>query len=122
MLDAFSGDAVPVHLLTKQAFEIYLNEIRKPNGVIAVRITNTYLDLRPVLAKVAEQFGLEYALLHTDGDNVLSNYSDWVLLSSNERFLNSLLTPAETKSSRPPASSISLWTDDYSNLFQVLRR
>lgn len=122
VLDAFSGDAVPVHLLTKQAFEIYLGEIMKPDGIIAVHITNTYLDLRPVLTKAAEQFGLQYGLLHTDGDNVLSNYSDWVLLSYDKQFLNSILTPEEKSASKPAFSSFSVWTDDCSNLFQVLRR
>src|ERR1700730_13237244 len=120
-IDAFSGDAIPVHLLTEEAFQIYLKEVRS-GGVIAVHITNTYFDLRPVLLKVAERFGLHYALFHTDGDGALTTYSDWVLLSRDERTLDAL--PRSTESTRSSAlkPDISLWTDDYSNLFWVLRR
>jgi hypothetical protein len=122
ILDAFSGDAIPLHLLTSQAFEIYLKEIKRSHAVIAAHITNTYLDLRPVLMKAAERFGLSYAFLHTDGDNIYSNYSDWVLLSYDQAFLDSILTPLEKQASIPRSSSSSVWTDDYSNLFQVLRK
>ena len=120
-IDAFSGDAIPVHLLTEEAFQIYLKEVRS-GGVIAVHITNTYFDLRPVLLKVAERFGLHYALFHTDGDGALTTYSDWVLLSRDKRTLDAL--PRSTESTRSSAlkPDISLWTDDYSNLFWVLRR
>jgi hypothetical protein len=121
-IDAFSGDAIPLHLLTEEAFQIYLQEIKQPGGVLAVHITNSYLDLRPVLSKIAEHFALKYAFLNTTGDGVTTTYSDWVLLSFDENFINSLLTPAEQTSSRPTASTISLWTDNYSDLFQVLRR
>jgi hypothetical protein len=121
-IDAFSGDAIPLHLLTQEAFRVYLQEIKQPGGILAVHITNTYFDLRPVLLQVAERFGLKYAMLHTSGDNVTTSYSDWVLLSFDERFLNSLLTPPETTLSTPGTSHVSLWTDDYSNLFQVMRR
>jgi hypothetical protein len=122
ILDAFSGDAIPLHLLTSQAFETYLKEVKRTHGIIAVHITNTYLDLRPVLMKAAERFGLSYAFLHTDGDNVYSNYSDWVLLSYDQEFLDSVLTPLEKQANVPGPSSFSLWTDDYSNLLQVLRK
>lgn len=122
ILDAFSGDAIPIHLLTEQAFETYLNEIKRPHGAIAVHITNTYLDLRPVLLRAAEHFGLTYAFLHTDGDNVVSNYSDWVLLSYDRKFVASVLSPEEKQTIDPRSSSLSLWTDDYSDLLHVLRR
>ncbi len=122
-IDAFSGDAIPLHLLTEEAFQIYLQEIKQPGGVLAVHISNTYLDLRPVLSHVAERFGLKYALLHASGDDDTTSRSDWVLLSFDEQFIKSVLTPAETTSSGSRGGShISLWTDDYSNLFQVLRR
>ena len=88
-IDAFSGDAIPVHLLTEEAFQIYLREM-KAGGIIAVHITNTYFDLRPVLKRVAEHFGLHYLLMHTDGDNTVTTYSDWVLLSRDDKVLASL--------------------------------
>jgi hypothetical protein len=120
-LDAFSGDAIPVHLLTAEAFQIYLRQI-SAGGIIAVHITNTYFDLQPVLRRVAERFGLQYALLHTDGDGSVTSYSDWVLLSRDKDVLAAL--PASSASSRGRAlkSDLALWTDDYSNLFWVLRR
>ena len=56
-IDAFSGDAIPVHLLTQEAFQTYLKEV-KAGAIIAVHITNSYFDLRPVLMRIAERFGL----------------------------------------------------------------
>ena len=79
-VDAFSGDAIPVHLLTEEAFRIYLKHVTN-DGIIAVHITNTYFDLRPVLKRVAERFNIRYAMLHTAGDGITTTYSDWVLLS-----------------------------------------
>jgi len=120
-IDAFSGDAIPVHLLTQEAFQIYLKQIN-PDGIIAVHITNTYFDLRPVLWRIAERFKLHYRLLHTDGDGAVTTYSDWMLLSPDNTFLDSL--PPSTGNIRGDAlkPDAALWTDDYSNLFWVLRK
>jgi hypothetical protein len=120
-IDAFSGDAIPVHLLTQEAFQIYLKQIN-PDGIIAVHITNTYFDLRPVLWRIAERFKLHHALLHTDGDGAVTTYSDWMLLSRDKTFLDSL--PPSTGNIRGDAlkPDAALWTDDYSNLFWVLRK
>jgi hypothetical protein len=120
-IDAFSGDAIPVHLLTEEAFQIYLREV-KAGGIIAVHITNTYLDLRPVLKRVAEHFSLHYLLMHTDGDNTITTYSDWVLLSRDDKVLASLPPSAGGLRSRALRENLPIWTDDYSNLFWVLRR
>jgi hypothetical protein len=70
-IDAFSGDAIPIHLLTEEAFEIYVKQV-KTDGIIAVHITNAHFDLQPVLKRVAEHFKLRYALLHTDGDGIVT--------------------------------------------------
>jgi spermidine synthase len=120
-IDAFSGDAIPVHLLTEEAFQIYLREM-KVGGIIAVHITNTYFDLRPVLNRVAEHFGLYSRLMHTDGDNTITTYSDWVLLSRDDRVLASLPSSTGGLRSRALRDNLPIWTDDYSNLFWVLRR
>jgi hypothetical protein len=119
-IDAFSGDAIPVHLLTQEAFQIYLNQL-KGDGIVAVHITNTYFDLRPVLQSVAEHFKLRYALFHTDGDGGVTSYSDWVLLSRDPTIVNSL-PGASANLGVPLKPDFALWTDDYSNLFSVLRR
>jgi len=120
-IDAFSGDAIPVHLLTDEAFQIYLREM-KASGIIAVHITNTYFDLRPVLKRVAEHFSLHYLLMHTDGDNTITTYSDWVLLSREDKVLASLPPSAGGLRTRALRENLPIWTDDYSNLFWVLRR
>jgi spermidine synthase len=120
-VDAFSGDAIPVHLLTEEAFQIYLREM-KANGIIAVHITNTYFDLRPVLKWVAEHFSLDYLLTHTDGDNTVTTYSGWVLLSREDKVLASLPPSTGDLRTRALRENLPIWTNDYSNLFWVLRR
>jgi hypothetical protein len=117
VVDAFTGDAIPVHLLTKQAFEIYLAEL-DANGIVAVHITNTYLDLRPVLAGVAERLNLNYVFVHSEGDNRVTKYSEWGLLWSRSAANHSNMGG---RRELDPNRTTRLWTDDYSNLFQLLR-
>ena len=119
-IDAFSGDAIPLHLLTQQAFEIYLKEIKEPDGILAVHITNSYLDLAPPLRRVADHFGLSYALVHND--DYPNGYSDWVLLSQNRSFIDSFLLKDDVRNSGGKKDRMRLWTDDYSNLLVALRR
>jgi hypothetical protein len=116
VVDAFSGDAPPVHLLTRQAFRIYLGEIAT-GGIIAVNVTNTYVDLRPVVAGIAQEFGLSAGLVHSDGDGQVSLYSDWILLSKGSLRLSGSVALVDATRGRRAM----LWTDDYSNLIQVLR-
>jgi len=121
-IDAFSGDAIPVHLLTQQAFQIYLNHLRKPEGVLAIHISNTYLDLKPVVAGVAATLDLGCAFFDTSGDGKISGPSSWVLLSRDKNLLEfySAQTPSSARQAAPRV--VRLWTDDYSDLFQVLNR
>jgi hypothetical protein len=119
VLDAFSGDAVPTHLLTQQAFDVYQRHLL-PEGVIAVNITNRQLDLAPVLAGAAEHFGLKTVRIATENDKKrLLFRADWILLTKNERFLAAVrpAPPADLPPPKPPV----LWTDSYSNLFQLLK-
>jgi len=119
VLDAFSGDAVPTHLLTQQAFDLYLRHLR-PDGVIAVNITNRQLDLAPVLAGLAEQAGLKSTRIDTPYDRArLLYHADWMLLTTNDRFLAA--TPPAPPAALPPAARKVLWTDSYSNLFELLK-
>jgi hypothetical protein len=119
VLDAFSGDAPPVHLLTEQAFDLYLKHLR-PGGVIAVNITNRQLDLAPVLAGISQHTGQRSVRIDTPNDGGrLLYHADWLLLTKNERFLAA--TPAA-----PPPGPLDVkpavhWTDGYSNLFHLLR-
>jgi hypothetical protein len=120
VLDAFSGDTIPVHLLTMEAMQIYLREL-KPDGVIAIHISNAYIDLRPVIAELSRAFNLRRGEVLEDppeSSPYLSN--DWVLLARNDHVL---VEPEIATRLEPPGSvrTVRIWTDDYSNLFQVLK-
>ena len=117
VIDAFSGDAIPLHLLTEQAFAIYLRELN-PEGTIAVHVSNTYVDLRPVLTRIAERFRLRHIWMASTKEDRVARYNEWVLLSANASLIDSL--PEQTP--EPDAKAMPLWSDDYSNLFRVLRR
>ena len=119
VVDAFSGDTVPAHLLTREAMQVYLRAL-KPEGVLAVHISNLYLDLRPVLAEHARSLNLHYGFVHADEKDMTNWASDWVLLSSDNAVLNE---PAIAGHLEPidEARRIRPWTDDYSNLFQLMK-
>ena len=118
-MDAFSNDAIPVHLLTKEAFSLYWQHL-KPDGVLAVHISNGHLNLSPVVRTLAKEFEKQAIFVTKDGD-IFSRYSsDWVLVTSNTQFLDDervkkRITPWKDN---PPQAV--LWTDDYSNLASVL--
>lgn len=117
VLDAFSGDAIPVHLLTKEAFELYLTRLN-PDGIIAVNITNNYVNLKPLLVQVAHAFDLEYAFIYTP--RMADTYAaEWGLLTRDKAALQSSVIQRTKQHGSYP--SVSLWTDDYSNLFQLLK-
>ncbi|MEI9952650.1 MAG: fused MFS/spermidine synthase [Pseudomonadota bacterium] len=117
VLDAFSGDAVPAHLLTKEAFATYLRHLRA-DGVIVVNITNRHLNLAPVVLALAREYHLQTRRIFSEPNSQELGYrADWLLLTKNADFL------AATKAAPPPGvrpSEPVLWTDHYSNLFQIL--
>jgi len=117
-VDAFSGDSIPVHLITVEAFTEYLRHL-KPRGVIAVHVSNRFLDLKPVLLSIAEKHGLEYAYVHETGDEG-GTTSDWVLMTRYKPFI---LKKEIVDSTVPvaPQPGLRLWTDDYNNLIQVFK-
>ncbi|HTU26126.1 MAG TPA: fused MFS/spermidine synthase, partial [Pirellulales bacterium] len=115
VLDAFSGDAVPAHLLTVEAFEIYQKHLR-PDGIIAVHISNRYLDLRPVLAGLARKFGYRLCEINSPGDANLGQFAArWVLL---ERGTGNVAAAGDSDKA---AERTVLWTDEHSNLFDILK-
>ena len=118
VLDAFSGDAIPVHLLTREAMQVYLKHL-KSDGLFACHISNLHFDLRPVLAGLAQEFGLAQVVLRSDGDpQTASQAALWVLLARYPQPLAiSVGLESNAASNRAPV----LWTDDRSNLLQVLR-
>ncbi|MBK9208423.1 MAG: spermidine synthase [Anaerolineales bacterium] len=121
VLDTFSSDSIPVHLVTKEAFALYLDHLA-PDGVIAAHISNRHLDLRPVFWQLAQEFGLEIVqvdrLVSSDGNGFPSN---WVLMTRNATLLEIPAIKSHSTSFEGYTTSIKLWTDDYSNLFQILK-
>jgi SAM-dependent methyltransferase len=118
-VDAFSGDSIPVHLITVEAVGAYLRHM-KPKGVIAFHVSNRFLDLKPVLLAIAEQHGLEYAYVHETSDDG-GTTSDWVLLTRHKPLI---LRPEIVTATEPvaPQPGWRLWTDAYNNILQVWRR
>jgi len=118
-VDAFSSDSIPVHLLTKEAMQLYFRHL-KPDGILAVHISNRYLDLQPVVRGEAQATGHIARLIDTDDDDAQGVFgATWVLVTSPTPGFDSeiLDNSTEIQSKR----SIRLWTDDYSNLFQILK-
>ncbi len=119
-VDAFSGDAIPVHLLTREAFALYLQHL-KPDGVLAIHTSNTYLNLEPVVKLLADDAGYSASWISSDDDRrKLIDAADWVLVSRNKRFNEELETATFVETIVVPPK-LRLWTDDYNNLFQILR-
>ncbi len=120
-MDAFSSDSVPVHLLTREAYRLYQRHL-KPNGVMTINISNRYLDLEPVVAQAASELGWTGIAIDDDPQEDGSySASTWVLLSPSPGFFDragfhdSSVARLRTKPGFRP------WTDDYSNLIQILR-
>ena len=105
ILDAFSDDSIPVHLLTREAFQIYFQHLH-PGGTLAIHLTNRYLDLAPVVSALAADSGRHSTLIHNFADPPRHiAVADWAIVNDSP--------------GPPPTRSTSLWTDGYSNLFQV---
>ena len=118
-VDAFSSDSIPVHLLTKEAMLLYFRHLR-PDGILAVHISNRYLDLQPVLLGETRATGKIARVVDTDDDDTQDVFgATWVLIVSPESGF-----PPEVMAESAPVRTqryVRLWTDDYSNLFQILK-
>jgi spermidine synthase len=121
-MDAFSSDAVPVHLLAAEAYPTYLRHL-KPDGVIAINITNRYLDLAPVVAEAAAANGFTGIVVDDDGND--ENYyspSSWILLSRAPAIFNHVnFQDRWSVSDLKRKPGFRVWTDDYSNIVQILQ-
>ena len=121
VLDAFNSDAIPVHLLTEEAFAIYERHL-KTNGLIAVHVSNRNLNLEPVMYNIARQFHYHAITIAyiPPSQQWWQLRSIWVLFSHGGEFIDS----ADLRlAARPPLTnsvSIPLWTDDFSSLFQIM--
>jgi len=119
VVDAFSGDSVPIHLLTYEAFAQYFRHL-KPQGVLAVHITNRFLDLRPVVKTAADHFQKEVRLVDAVGQpEKLVLRSRWALISSDPAFFQNPLLGSATNIS--PQANFRPWKDDYSSIVAVMQ-
>jgi SAM-dependent methyltransferase len=118
-IDAFSSDAIPVHLITSEALSIYKRHM-KPGGVIAFHVTNRYLNLVPVVKALADAQGLSALLIRDETKDGMTSTSDWILLSDDPAaFAKPELADFATPIEEQP--DWRLWTDDFNNLIQVLK-
>ncbi len=120
VMDAFSGDSVPVHLLTREAFEIYFRHL-KPGGLLVVNITNTFLDLRAVIERAASHFGKVAVLNQVDSsdDDFMCFTSGWVIVA-DPSIRNSAPGWYRDGEVLAPHPQFRMWTDDYSSLWGIL--
>ena len=120
VVDAFSGDAIPVHLLTREALALYRRHLA-PGGILAFHISNQHVNLGPPIAVLAESSGLEARLFSTASDQTPGEFgSTWILVTDNPAFFD---LPRVTAHANAPhlKPGLRVWTDDYSALLPVLR-
>ncbi|MBL8310794.1 MAG: fused MFS/spermidine synthase [Burkholderiales bacterium] len=118
-VDAFSGDSIPMHLITQEAVRVFVNHVRS-SGVVAFHVSNRFLDLPPVLAEIAAKEGLAGVVVEDPAqtDNTLHSSSTWVLLARDASALRGIGDagkPLERRAGAP------LWTDDFNNLLSVVK-
>jgi len=122
VLDAFSSDAIPVHLLTLEAFDHYQRHL-KPDGAIAVHVSNRYLDLHPVVYRIADKIGFP-AITIDDNDTAYEDAgfygSDWIIMTRNQVLLQQPLIKDVTKETVEFPARIMYWTDERSDLLSIL--
>jgi spermidine synthase len=130
VVDAFSGDAIPVHLLTREAFELYFRHLN-PQGVLAIHVSNRLLDLPPVVEAGARSVGARAIEVTNAEDDASAVYeSEWMLLDRNATPNPTVSALAESEVVLPPGTTsqnqdkdrlLRPWTDDYSNLVEILK-
>lgn len=121
-MDAFSSDSVPVHLLTREVFGLYARHL-KPDGILAINVSNRYLNLEPIVTANAAANGMSVVMIDDDGED--KDYyaaTTWMLATRAPQFFEDpLFKEQDTKRPKPDAK-FRPWTDDYSNLFQILKK
>ena len=121
-IDAFSSDAIPVHLITKEALGVYLRHM-KPDGIVAFHVSNRFLSLVPVVARLAKEHGAHAVLVSDKGKDGDDDHTttDWVLVSRERKSLEAPQIEEASPEAPEEQAGWRTWTDDYSNLVQILR-
>jgi hypothetical protein len=124
-IDAFSGDSIPMHLLTREAMEAYTRHI-KPDGVIVFQATNRFVDISPVVERLAADFGYTAVLVsdqpdgNSNGPEYWRSSTDQIIVTRNSALLAK--SPIGSVASRlSPRPGFRVWTDDFYNLLRVLK-
>ncbi len=119
VIDAFSSDSIPVHLITREAMAVYLKHV-KADGVIAFHVTNRFLRLAPVVKRIADEYQLHAALIVDEAEDSDLSKTDWVLVTRNGALLEREdIADATDEITEIPG--LRVWTDDFNNLFQILK-
>ncbi len=117
VMDAFSSDSVPAHLLTTQALDLYLTKLA-PDGILAFHISNRYLNLEPLLSGLSRRAGLSAFIRRDEGANIPSRYASvWVVMARDDAALGTI--PSDSRWARLRGDKV--WTDDFSNILSVLQ-
>ncbi len=120
VVDAFSGDAIPVHLVTLEALEVYRRHLA-PGGIVAFHVSNRHLDLKPVVAQIAARAGMGIAHIANAADEERDVWpSDWMLVTSNSAFLGRKEVVKASEAVTIPGT-LRLWTDDYNSLWPIFK-
>ena len=119
LIDAFSSDAIPLHLLTRECADVYRKHLAA-DGLLLIHISNRYLDLNPVTLALAEHLGWTAVRIETDDNDELGVYgANWIVITANEEFLSQ----SEVRAAHSPWDDdqpVLLWTDDFASLWQVI--
>jgi SAM-dependent methyltransferase len=118
-VDAFSSDSIPVHLITREAMSVYLKHL-KPDGVLAFHVTNRFLRLAPVVKAIADEHRLRTVLIVDEAEGSELARTDWLLIARNP----GVLAKPDLERSASEIEKIrglAVWTDDYNNLFRILK-
>ena len=119
VVDAFSSDSIPVHLITREAMAVYLKHV-KPGGAAVFHVTNRFLKLAPVVKSLADSLGLYAALITDDAEETSFSKTDWVIVTRDKKLIeNDAIAKKAGEFDEIPG--LRLWTDDFNNLFQILK-
>ncbi|MCH8924453.1 MAG: fused MFS/spermidine synthase, partial [Planctomycetes bacterium] len=120
VIDAFSSDSIPMHLLTTQSVELYFEHL-KPDGLLCIHISNRFLDLAGVVMGIARELGYPCVMIDTgDDDSQGLNVASWVILTRNWDFLADAIVVDVSRPCWPVQGDPVVWTDDYGSLWQVI--
>ena len=120
VVDAFSSDAIPVHLITREAFDVYLRHLA-PEGVLAILISSWHFDFAPMLHNMAREFELTPIVIETSTGDYEDWGSRWVIMTRNQKFLAQPRVRHAALRQGSADNTVRIWTDDYSSPFELLK-